>query len=190
MNKWFAIVICCSLFCVSTNAKSLSDALDSSDISAGVNHICALTNMGVKCFGNSESVTLNPPLQIENPSNIAAGNRFSCLIEKKGIRCWGEIPGQNKTEILIGPSLLKNPRLLSVGYEHACAVSEKDVIKCWGKNDFGEGVPPKQLKNISEISLGMSNSCVIANKKVICWGMKFADSLNVPENLVNPRNLT
>ena len=154
--------------------------LETSDLAVGTDHVCAMTASGIKCFGNSEKVTLKAPADAKNISQIQGGNRFSCMMTSKGIRCWGEIPGQSKTDIVIGPSVLKNPKLLSVGYEHACAVSSTDQIKCWGKNEQGEGTPPKGLKKITELSLGMTNSCAIANNKVVCWGISSTGSTNVP----------
>ena len=90
----------------------------------------------------------------------------------------------------VGQRELKEPRLLAVGYDHACAVGKNNKIKCWGKNEMGEGTPPEGLTNITELSLGMTNSCAIADKKIICWGIKNTGSTEVPENLTNPRNLT
>jgi alpha-tubulin suppressor-like RCC1 family protein len=173
-----------------SEAFATSDFLESFDISVGVNHVCALTSAGIKCFGNSGNITLKAPPVIKNALGVHSGNRFSCVMVKEGIRCWGEIPGFTQSDILIGQSVLKNPKLLSVGYEHACGVSNKNSIKCWGGNDYGESSPPSNLKNISEISLGMSNGCVIADGKVVCWGLPFAGSLEIPDNIINPRNLT
>lgn len=174
----------------STEVMANNNYIESLDISVGVNHVCAQTVAGIKCFGNSEAITLNSPANPKNPRLMSAGNRFSCMIVDEGIRCWGEIPGQKKNNILIGQDKIKMPKLLAVGYEHACGVSEANAIYCWGKNDFGESTPPVNLKNVTEISLGMSNSCALADGKVVCWGMSSAGSVSVPENIMNPRNLT
>ena len=190
MCKCLGIVFVGLLLSTPIKLFANNNYIESTDIGVGVNHVCANTSLGVKCFGNSETKTLNAPASLKNSNLLSAGNRFSCAIETAGIRCWGEIPGRSESSILIGAKTLKNPRLLSVGYDHACAVSEKDEIKCWGKNDFGESTPPKKLKNISEISLGMSNSCAIASNQVVCWGGSFAGSTTIPDNIQNPRNIT
>ncbi len=188
--KWInSLIVSCSFALPIHVIAANLNYLESTDLSVGVSHICATTSAGVKCFGNAESVTLKAPAMTA-PTLLNTGNRFSCALIKEGIKCWGEIPGQKKTEILIGPSTVKAPKLLSVGYEHACAVSAADQIKCWGKNDFKEGTPPTGLKNVTELSLGMNNSCAIADGKVVCWGANFAGSTTVPETLVNPHNLT
>lgn len=174
----------------SLRAEIPGQYLESSDLSVGTNHACAITSAGIKCFGNAESFTLKVPADLKNVSQLQSGNRFNCALSNKGIRCWGEMAGQSRRDILIGPRVLKNPKLLAVGFDHACAVSAKDEIKCWGKNELGEGTPPAGLKNISEISLGMTNSCAIADKKVVCWGIQSTGSTSVPENLSNPHNLT
>ena len=160
------------------------------ELSVGQDHVCAQTSLGIRCFGNSERVTLQPPKAGTKPRFIRAGNRFSCMIVDEGVKCWGEIPNTTKREILISKKTLSNPRLLAVGYGHACAVSEKDKIICWGGNNFGESIPPRNLTSITEISLGMNNSCVIANGSVSCWGMSSIGSIDVPYFLKNPRNLT
>ncbi len=178
------------LLILSFKAVANINYIESLDISVGVNHVCAQTVAGIKCFGNSESVTLNAPTNLKNPHLLNSGNRFTCAMVDEGIRCWGENPGRGETNILIGKNILKKPKLLAVGYDHACGVSYNDKIKCWGNNVFGEIYPPSNLNNITELSLGMSNSCAIANNKVICWGMSFAGSTDVPANLINPRNLT
>lgn len=179
-----------AFICSNIRAESNPQYTETFEISTGHNHVCALTAIGAKCFGNAESVTTKPPVKnLKNSRSLETGNRFSCLITDEGIRCWGEIPNTTKTDILINNSTLPKPKILSVGYEHACAVSSKDRIKCWGRNDNGESSPPR-LKRITELSLGMSNSCAIANGKVVCWGLTVAGSTDVPENLINPRNLT
>lgn len=174
----------------SLQAEIPGQYIESSDLTVGTDHACAITTAGVKCFGYAEAWTLKVPSDLKNVSKLQSGNRFNCALTDKGIRCWGEITGQSRRDILISNRSFKNPKLLAVGYDHACAVSASDQIKCWGKNEQGEGTPPVGLRNISEMSLGMTNSCVIADKKVVCWGISSTGSTNVPDNLINPRNLT
>lgn len=190
MSKTKGLFFLSLLYSISTFAEIRGQYLETKELSVGANHVCALTSAGVKCFGNAEELTTKVPVDLKTVSQLRAGNRFSCGITNKGIRCWGEIPGTNKRDLLIGPKDLKSPRLLSVGYDHACAVGAADKIKCWGKNEQGEGSPPVGLKNITEISLGMTNSCAIADGKIVCWGIQNTGSLSVPENLFNPRGLT
>ncbi len=186
MFNWAVTILISFLFCFSVSANTENVFAETFDISVGANHVCAQTSLGIKCFGNAENAILKTPASGENIRFLQAGKNFSCAIENLGIRCWGQIPNNAKSEILMDNNFLPNPRLLAVGYEHACAVSESDVIRCWGKNEFGELNAPQNLKNISEISSGMNNSCAIADGKVVCWG----DVADVPNDLRNPRNLT
>lgn len=190
MSKTKGLFFLSLLYSITTYAEMSGQYLETRDLSVGANHVCALTTAGVKCFGNAEEMTTKVPADLKNVSQLSAGNRFSCGITDKGIRCWGEIPGTTRRDLLIGPRELKSPRLLSVGFDHACAVGAMDKIKCWGKNEQGEGTPPAGLRNISELSLGMTNSCAIAEGKVVCWGIKNTGSIQVPENLLHPRKLT
>jgi hypothetical protein len=196
MMNWTMRILLTILFFNSVMAYSFipnstkENFAETFEISSGHDHICAITTLGIKCFGNSERLTIKSPSPGTNPRSLKTGNKFSCLILDEGIRCWGDIPNSSESEILIGKKSLDQPKLLSVGYQHACGVSKSDQIKCWGNGEQGETKPPLNLKNISELSLGMNNSCVIANKRVVCWGKNVNGSTDVPQNLVNPRNLT
>lgn len=189
MNKILAI---CVFFLLSLPlwASDTTNYLESLEITSGSSHVCALTVKGIKCFGNSEERTLKVPSNLIALKELHAGNRFTCAIVKEGIRCWGEIPNNTKSDILISNKVLSMPKLLSVGYGHACGVSNNNLIKCWGGNEYGESQAPQNLTNITELSLGMNNSCAIANGSVVCWGLAGNGSLAVPANLVNPRNLS
>jgi len=190
MINWIALVLIPFFLSLSNSAFAGGIFAETLDISVGMSHVCAITSLGVKCFGNAEGVTLKTPSIGLKPHLIHAGNRFSCMIVDEGVKCWGEIPNVSKTEILLGKQIVSKPKLLSVGYDHACAVSQNNKITCLGKNDFGESTPPKNLNNITEISLGMNNSCAIANGNIVCWGMNIDGNTDVPVGLKNPRNLT
>lgn len=184
-------ILCVFLFFnfYNTWAEDNSQYLESLDISNGQNHVCATTTMGVKCFGNVEAAVTKVP-KLKNPRNVVTGKRYSCAIVDDGIRCWGEIPNYPKQEMFISNGVFPNPKLLSAGYDHFCAVSAEEKIKCWGNNENNESTPPQNLKSITELSLGMNNSCALAENQVICWGNALTGSTEVPLNLVNPRNLT
>ena len=190
MLNWTVMILISFLFCFSASAETKNNFIETSDISVGVDHVCAQTSLGIKCFGYAENVIVKTPTAGKNTRFLQTGKNFSCTLEDLGIRCWGVIPNSTKTEVLMGKNFLLKPKLLAVGYEHACAVSENGIIKCWGKNKFGELNTPRNLKNISEISLGMNNSCAIADGKVVCWGISVGGTTDVPLDLKNPRNLT
>lgn len=186
----FIFFILMTFSCCSLLADINPQYIETLELSVGHNHVCVNTPMGVKCFGNSEKITTVPPNNLVAPTSLQAANRFSCAIVMDGIRCWGEIPNIKKTTHHIPLKTLPNPKHLSLGYEHACAVSETDQVLCWGSNEFGESTPPVELKNITELSAGMNNTCAIADGKVVCWGINITGSLEIPENLLNPKNLT
>ena len=179
-----------AVFSFSLHAEVNPQYIETLDLSAGYNHVCAQTTAGVKCFGNAESVTTKVPSTLKNPRLLKTGNRFSCALVDDGIRCWGEIPNTTRTDVLINLNTFPKAKLLSVGFDHYCAVSETDKIKCWGSNEYGESTPPAELKNITELSLGMHNTCAIADNQVVCWGLSQAGSTTLPSTLLNPKNLT
>jgi alpha-tubulin suppressor-like RCC1 family protein len=190
VRKYLSLLFVQTALFISTG-YSQDNFIETKEFAIGNNHACASTSAGIKCWGEAEQTTLKAPLDFtSNPRSLSAGNRFTCMIVDEGVKCWGDIPDTSKKEILIENKDLNQPKLLSVGQGHACAVSMEGKIKCWGENLFGETRPPEGLENVTEISVGMNNSCAIANGKVVCWGLYTTGSTEVPEGLTNPRNLT
>ncbi len=178
-------------FLHASSVFSQDNFVETKEISIGNNHACAVTGQGIKCWGEAEVPTLKAPVDVAtNPRGLVTGNRFSCMLIDEGVRCWGEIPETTGPDILIEHKDLNQPKLLTVGHNHACAVTADDQIKCWGENLFGETLPPAGLLGITEISAGMNNTCAIAQGRVVCWGIDTTGSITVPEGLRNPRNLT
>lgn len=130
-------------------------------ITAGWSHTCALTTGGgIKCWGYNRYGQLgdgtitnrSTPVDVISlkigVDDIKAGWRHSCALLIGGeVKCWG----YNKTGQLgdgttiiyrITPvnviSLGSGTAAVATGAEHTCSLTTGGVVKCWGRNGFGE----------------------------------------------------
>ena len=74
---------------------------------------------------------------------------------------------------------------ISSKYEHSCVLLERDKIKCWGPNDYGQlgngqksdypshsAVSVSNLRDAARISVGGMGTCVLlTDSSVNCWGV-------------------
>ncbi|TWW09713.1 hypothetical protein E3A20_11560 [Planctomyces bekefii] len=114
-------------------------------VEVGSAHACALTQAGVKCwgqynggdtFGTIDADQVTPIL--ENAKEITGDFRdASCAIVEQRVRCWGFVGNPNRMEkvdevhrLNNGPQLV-NPRNLVVGRDFVCALDDIGV-HCWG----------------------------------------------------------
>jgi alpha-tubulin suppressor-like RCC1 family protein len=139
---------------------NLYDALDV--VSFNSHHACALRQGGkVSCWGTNTSGrvgqtfgdrTVEGPYEvpgINDAVGVALGDASSCALRQGGtVVCWGEnLDGQvgNKNasagtqvplEVLLKDGTpLGGVRQISSGGRHACALTTKDELYCWGLNE-------------------------------------------------------
>lgn len=85
--------------------------------------------------------------------------------------------------------------LLSVGSNHACAVTTTNTLQCWGINGSGEvgvGAPPyaiytpttvSSLTNVASVSAGLSHTCAVKTSgDLYCWGVNYDGRLGTGNN--------
>jgi cysteine-rich repeat protein len=134
----------------------LPDLID--DVSAGTNHTCALMPLGgVKCWGSNEYGQLGIGLTVASRTTPADVTGFGSF---QAVR-------------------------ISTGQYHTCAMSEPGMIKCWGKNDFGQlgngadipaspSLSPVDVSGIAgahDLSAGGNHTCAVVDTDMIkCWG--------------------
>lgn len=150
------------------------------------------------------------PQTVQNSIAISAGWYHTCAINEwpdsqavpvRKVICWG-VPEASRLYFgqLDVPDHLQNPRLLSAGAWHTCAVDDNG-ISCWGADSgaefngietvgFGQATPPANLQNITAIASGDAHSCVLHQQQVSCWGNNDFGQLNVPEEVVNVQALS
>ena len=140
----------------------LPEAVNATSLSAGGEHVCALTDNGdVYCWGrniegqlglgNTTSTSL--PLKAITPtgksvSALSAGQRHTCAIFDDGtVGCWGQNTygqlGDGTTDDRSTPSTVilagqRAPLQISSGDELTCLLFDDASIQCWGRNDQGQ----------------------------------------------------
>lgn len=96
------------------------------------------------------------PAEFGEITQIAVGGHFACVLRDNGrVRCWGRNEyatlGIGSTENLgddehpstgIDVDLAERAVAIRAGGDHACALTESAVVRCWGWNLYGQlGVP-------------------------------------------------
>ena len=123
---------------------------------------------------------------------IAAGNVQSCALTiLGGVECWGGNRyggvGDGTTTDRWQPThvvgLTHGVRAVSVGWGHACAITDAGGVKCWGYNfngQLGDGTTTDRLTpvdvvglthGVKAISAGGFHTCALTTKGAVkCWG--------------------
>ena len=90
------------------------------------------------------------------------------------------------------------PRIISAGGEHTCAIHDNGVLKCWGRNNYGQLgdgtyntiVTPKQIlaSRVKSVSAGRDYTCAVLNTGAVqCWGRNLHGQLG--DNSKNTRRV-
>ena len=62
------------------------------------------------------------------------------------------------------------PKAISAGANHSCAIIADNEAVCWGNNDDNQSAPPPQEEFIA-VSAGAAHSCgITADNEAVCWG--------------------
>ncbi len=134
------------------------------EISAGQDHMCAVTNTGAAlCWGDNSFSKLGAP-QITGSNaltpaqvsgltsgvaSISPGSNYTCAVTTSGgALCWGDTGplGANgntsPTPINVlntaGSGPLTGVATLAAGYDHACALTTEGTALCWGNDSAGQ----------------------------------------------------
>ncbi|MBO9532178.1 MAG: hypothetical protein J7513_04290 [Solirubrobacteraceae bacterium] len=140
-----------------TAVPGLSDIVD---VAAGSVHTCALrgTDGTVWCFGQNVRGQLGSgvpvgafsatPIQvpgITGATAIAAGGQSTCAVAGGRVWCWGD--GQEgklgngsraDSNVPVAAAGLTDVAKITVGTNHACALTSKGAPFCWGANRYGQ----------------------------------------------------
>ncbi|MBW8769877.1 MAG: hypothetical protein JF589_08985 [Gemmatimonadetes bacterium] len=135
--------------------------------------------------------------------SVGAGTDFACVLYEGGdVRCWGRNDfgqlGRGTSDTLAHPEVERvdlsgRAVALSVGRDHACALTKKGEVFCWGDDrmaesgaesvadectDLGMSVPcrtkPTRVatdQRFRSIAAGFRQSCgITTEQRVFCWG--------------------
>ena len=156
-------------------------------ISAGVNHLAALTNDGTLVLaGSNQYLQLNTQLTIDRVAGVAAGSfafaawndigRFEVFCTTSDAGAYGVCAG-----IPVG---LERVSTMALGRNHAIAVDRTTRLAvCWGDNQFQKCVVPPDLGPVELVAAGTDHSAALqagADGTIRCWGSNFQGQLTVP----------
>lgn len=173
-------------------------------IAVGARHACAVTGGGVKCWGyaagpqlgdGSLGIRIIPGYVTGLTSGVidvsSKWNSTCALTAAGGVKCWGANEsgqlGDGTTVDRLVPvdvvGLASGVVAISVGMQHACAVTMMGGLKCWGGNlsgKLGDGTTmnrstPVDVQSLSAdvvaVAAGHEATCALTvSRAVKCWG--------------------
>jgi alpha-tubulin suppressor-like RCC1 family protein len=182
--------------------------------------------LGKGTFGTNTSTT-DPQCEtaiitvsgLSGVTQLASGGNFNCAVLNTGaVQCWGENNfgqlgnggGGNQNLPVTVAGLGGNAVEVKTGTQHACARLTSGLVKCWGRNHYGQlgnnstATSPSPvsvgagLGSVAEISVGGEFSCGRrASGTVACWGANYVGQLglgtvdnNMPHNPATALNVT
>jgi alpha-tubulin suppressor-like RCC1 family protein len=124
---------------------------------------------------------------------VSVGNFHTCALNTKGgVECWGTndlgqlgVPTRDiwATTPVNVVGLTRGVVAISVGAEHACALTTAGGVRCWGENRFGQlgdgtttnrATPVDVMgltRGVAAISAGGNHTCALTTAGAVkCWG--------------------
>jgi len=127
-------------------------------------HGCALDAEGVvSCWGDAGDGRLE--LEGEVGTQVVTGALFTCLLDDAGdVRCVGD---DTYGQLQVPEGWIY--RSISAGAHHACGVTAKATVECWGRDDALQASPP--AGRWISVHAGPDRTCAIdAQGAERCWG--------------------
>ncbi len=164
------------------------------DVRAGDNHTCAVTNTGAtKCWGrNSDgqlgdgsSTSRSTPVDVSGVAGMAlveGASRHSCaLTGAGGVKCWGNNSsgqlGNGGTAASLTPidvnGLGSSIAGIAASATSSCATTTGGGAKCWGA--INSALAPQDVpgftSGVQAIGIGNGYTCVLTTASAMqCWG--------------------
>jgi alpha-tubulin suppressor-like RCC1 family protein len=170
------------------------------EVSAGHEHVCAITGTALFCWGRSEAgqTGVRAPRSADrdqidgNWSHVEAGFAHTCAVDTTGQSyCWGDNgDGQLGTGVAgdaYQPRLIDDTRdwtFVSAGETATCGIIADGTLECWGLDveglfgASGDRTLPAPIAHaslsgvdFSEVAVGEDHACAITSAQQLwCWG--------------------
>lgn len=188
------------------------DGLAVVHIAGGHRHGCVVTSDArVRCWGANwagqlgdhtyaNNATPTPVRDVEGARAVDLGRAHSCALTERGdVYCWGSNDwgqlGAGSRRSGVGPravqAQVRRAAQVSAGWDHACAVTDRGQVLCWGRNHFGQlGDGSREMRSApakvrglraSHVGAGVDSTCAVAiDGRVSCWGALARSERPVP----------
>lgn len=155
-------------------------------LGVGSEHACAITEMGLYCWGANSSGQIGDgsrtdavsPRLVGTPGmgtirGLALGRAHSCALDDVGaVWCWGDDEfgqvGQRSAGVMtIVPrqvARLGAVSMIASGADHICAVESEGPVRCWGRNDEFQTAHP------NPVSLGQMGHVGLSGARQLSLG--------------------
>jgi alpha-tubulin suppressor-like RCC1 family protein len=207
----------------SLSPKPVDLLQDVADLAAGADHTCAIvgTDRTLYCWGSNAAGQLGTPeggtsspvpvavQGLDSPrmtgvQQVATGYQHTCAILVDGsLLCWGltlstgviDQGAEFAQEITDTNHLtVSDAKRVAVGFRHACIITDKGSVECWGSNSYGElaagsaveqsekVLPVAGISGASAIVAGHHHTCALVSGRVFCWGLNGKLQLGRPSD--------
>ena len=132
------------------------------EISAGMNNTCAISDGAVRCWGLNNTGSLDVPEGLKNPRNLTSGWWHHCVATDDGIKCWG-----NPYSKYVVPEEVRMLNQFSSGDFYNCAATP-EAVKCWDQK--GKIKIVEESAGATKVAVGSSVGCAISpDRGLFCW---------------------
>ena len=114
-------------------------------------------------FRSDPESVAETPAQPPHFEHVSTDARRTCAVDTNGdVSCWGVgFRGKSRDDVDLAQ--------VSLGYSHACGISSKKRVICWGDDGRRQASPPSGT--FEQVSAGYIHSCAVETSGTIqCWG--------------------
>lgn len=144
--------------------------------------------------------------------SLSAKQDSTCVVSSTGVvKCWGSNRegqlGDGSTQAFkntpVTVANLSGAKQITMGYNHACAITQTGAVSCWGDNNngqLGDGTQTKRTQatavvglsaKATQLALSNNSSCALLETgNIQCWGSNSNGELGVGQSTVPVRSLS
>ncbi len=155
-------------------------------VAAGDRTCLRVDGGAVNCLSGDGQRQVTRVSALRGVTRLAMGPTNLCGIDaEKRVRCWGDAAG-------VAPDDIRAAYVVAVGDRHACALTERGEIFCWGANDARQLGPKAEGRNsrfvlrgaLTLVAAGDFTCALLATKQPWCWGTGFGEATAIAEPVV------